>query len=37
MTLSEIKEKISPILHKYGIKRASAFGSISRGEANLGR
>lgn len=30
-TLS-IKEKISPIFKKYGVKRARVFGSASRGE-----
>jgi len=30
--ISEIKEKISPVLSKYGVKRASVFGSVSRGE-----
>ena len=31
-TLSKIKEKISPILKKYGVKSAGVFGSIARGE-----
>ena len=32
MSISEIKEKITPILAAYGIKKASIFGSFSRGE-----
>ena len=32
MNLSVIQEKISPIMDKYGVKKASVFGSISRGE-----
>ena len=28
----EIQEKITPIMEKYGIKRASVFGSVARGE-----
>ena len=32
MSLKEIKQKISPILFKYGVKRASVFGSVARGE-----
>jgi len=31
--LSEIKQKIRPILQKYGIKKAGVFGSVARGEA----
>ncbi len=31
--ITEIKNKIMPILKKYGIKRAGIFGSIVRGEA----
>ena len=30
--IEEIKEKIIPILRKYGVKRASIFGSTVRGE-----
>jgi len=33
MRISDIQKKISPIFRKYGIRRASVFGSISRGEA----
>ncbi|MBI2560451.1 MAG: nucleotidyltransferase family protein [Planctomycetes bacterium] len=33
MTIEEIKDKILPILKKYGIKRAGLFGSFVRGEA----
>ena len=32
MNISEIQNKISPILKEYGVKRASVFGSVSRGE-----
>lgn len=32
MNLTELKEKISPILQAYGIKKASVFGSVSRGD-----
>ncbi|MEK7200658.1 MAG: nucleotidyltransferase family protein [Patescibacteria group bacterium] len=32
MGIQEIKEKISPILEKYGIEKADIFGSFSRGE-----
>ena len=32
-SLEELKEKILPILKKWGIKRASIFGSYVRGEA----
>jgi uncharacterized protein len=32
MSISEIQKKLSPILQSYGIKRASIFGSVSRGE-----
>ena len=32
MSIVEIKEKISPVLRAYGIKKASVFGSVSRGE-----
>ncbi|KKR85133.1 MAG: Nucleotidyltransferase [Candidatus Azambacteria bacterium GW2011_GWF1_41_10] len=33
MSIIEIKEKISPILRAYGIKKASVFGSVSRGDS----
>ena len=33
MIIAEVKEKISPILRAYGIKKASVFGSVSRGDA----
>ena len=33
MKLEEIKEKIVPILKRYGIKKAGVFGSLVRGEA----
>lgn len=32
MTILEIKNKIIPILRKYGVTKASLFGSIVRGE-----
>jgi len=32
MSIAEIKEKISPILRAYGVKKASVFGSVSRGD-----
>ena len=32
MNVSEIQNKISPVLKEYGVKRASVFGSVSRGE-----
>ena len=33
MNIEEIKKKISPILARYGVKRAGVFGSVVRGEA----
>ncbi len=33
MQIAEITEKISPILRAYGVKKASVFGSVSRGDA----
>jgi len=33
MNIEEIKKKISPILKKYGVKRAGVFGSVVREEA----
>lgn len=32
MELVEIQQKITPILREYGIKRASVFGSVARGD-----
>ena len=32
MNISEIQNKISPVLKEYGVKRASVFGSVARGE-----
>lgn len=32
MEILEIQEKITPILIKYGIRRAAVFGSVARGE-----
>ncbi|PIQ68172.1 MAG: hypothetical protein COV91_05600 [Candidatus Taylorbacteria bacterium CG11_big_fil_rev_8_21_14_0_20_46_11] len=31
MSISEIQQKIAPILRKYGIRNAAVFGSVSRG------
>ena len=33
MNIEEVKLKITPILGRYGIKRAAVFGSVARGEA----
>jgi predicted nucleotidyltransferase len=33
MTIAEIKKRITPVLKKYGIKKASLFGSIVKGES----
>lgn len=33
MGIAEIKEKIVPVLKKYGIRQASVFGSVARGES----
>jgi predicted nucleotidyltransferase len=32
-SIEEIKEKITPILHRYGVTRAAIFGSLAKGEA----
>jgi predicted nucleotidyltransferase len=32
MGITEIKEKITPVLLEYGVKKTSVFGSVSRGE-----
>jgi len=32
MSIDEVKNKISPILRAYGIKKASVFGSVARGD-----
>jgi len=34
MNIEEIREKIIPILKRYGVKRSGIFGSLVRGEAN---
>ena len=31
-SIQEIKEKITPILQRYGIKKAAIFGSLAKGE-----
>ncbi len=33
MSIEEIKEKVAPILEKWGVRRASVFGSYARGDA----
>ena len=33
MNTEEVKIKITPILDRFGIKRAAVFGSVARGEA----
>lgn len=33
MQISEVKEKVTPILREYGVKKASVFGSVSRGDS----
>lgn len=32
MSIADIQEKITPILRAYGVKKASVFGSVSRGD-----
>ena len=32
MSLLDIQKKLSPLLREYGIKKASVFGSVSRGD-----
>lgn len=34
MTIEDIKEKILPVLKKYGTKKAGIFGSVVTGETN---
>ena len=34
LTIKEIKDKIKPVINKYGIKDVYLFGSYARGEAN---
>jgi uncharacterized protein len=33
MNIDEIKQKTTPILSRFGVKRAAVFGSVARGEA----
>ncbi len=33
MTIEEIKGKVTPILERYGVKKAAIFGSVVRGES----
>lgn len=35
MKVSEIQTRVSPILRAHGVKRASVFGSVARGEDHL--
>lgn len=35
MYLDEIKERVQPVLEKYGIKKAGIFGSIARQETGV--
>jgi hypothetical protein len=32
MRIAEVKERIIPILKEYGVKKASVFGSVARGD-----
>ncbi len=32
MSISEIQQKINPVLLKYGVTRVSVFGSVARGQ-----
>ena len=34
-SIQEIKEKITPILQRYGIKKAAIFGSLAKGKAKI--
>ena len=34
LSVADIKEKISPICEKYGVKKAYLFGSYARGDAD---
>jgi len=34
-SIQEIKEKVTPILQRYGIKKAAIFGSLAKGEAKI--
>lgn len=36
MKIDEIKKQITPILRKYGIQKAGIFGSLARGNENIG-
>ena len=33
MEIEEIKQRITPILNRYSVKRADVFGSVARGQA----
>lgn len=35
MTIKEIKNRISPILKKYGVTKAAVFGSLARNAKNI--
>ena len=34
MNIEEIREKITPLLKRYGVEYAGIFGSVARGETN---
>ena len=34
LSIADIKEKVSPICEKYGVKKAYLFGSYARGDAD---
>lgn len=34
MSVKDLQNKLSPIFRHYGVKRASVFGSVSRGDDN---
>ena len=31
--LEELKQRVAPLLNRYGVKRAAVFGSVARGES----
>lgn len=34
--IDEIRDKVIPVLKRYGVKKAAVFGSVMRGEATTG-
>ena len=36
MNIKEVRQKTTPLFKKYGVTRASVFGSVARGEAKVG-